>query len=375
MAIEGLKKYEEWLYGCRFCPMCKPAAEVANVTFLESHTTRARAMILWRVANGIAEFSKRDAELLYQSTLDSISEAWCVSHYPVSAYLLAARAEVYRKGLAPERVLDAINRKRSSVEDTRIEDTRVRRVLLASEAHEIGDKSLLDPVLSVFEDASVVMISSGAVEFSLGAAEEAMKCAKKVIERINGSGVEEVIADGPETLWALRYVYPLLGVELPGGVKITSITEALEEMGAGSFKKKGRLFEGKKALFHDSRCACSLADELAQDAAIQPGYRGSEEAMGKGKIYEAPRKILDEAGMERVFTVWMRSLSRSCGADDGLWLTYPELAEKLGLQLFAQAEELGAEFIVADSLLCSAHLKRIAPDGRTKVLWLPEIAV
>ena len=38
-----------------------------------------------------------------------------------------------------------------------------------------------------------------------------------------------------------------------------------------------------------------------------------------------------------------------------------------------EAEELGAEFIVTDSLLCSAHLKRIAPDGKIKVLWLPEI--
>jgi hypothetical protein len=374
MAIESLRKYEEWLFGCRFCPMCKPAAEVANVTFLESHTTRARAMILWRVANGIAEFSKRDAELLYQSTLDSISEAWCVNHYPVSSYLLAAREAVYRNGLAPERVLDAVNRKRLGIDDTMIGDTKARKVLLASEAHEIGDKSLLEPVKSIFKDASVAMISSGAIEFSLGAAEEAMKCAKKVVEQIKGSSAREVIADGPETLWALKYVYPHLGVELPGGVKIASITEVLEEMGKNVIQRQRDVFKDKKVFFHDSRCACSLAEELAQDAAIQPGYKGPEEVMGKGKVYEAPRRILDKAGMERVFNVWTRSLSRSCGADDGLWLTYPELAEKLGLKLVAQAEELGAEFIVTDSLLCSAHLKRIAPDRKIKVLWLPEIA-
>ncbi|RKY01203.1 MAG: hypothetical protein DRP54_04095, partial [Spirochaetes bacterium] len=68
--IRTLEEYRKYLYGCRFCPMCKPASDVANVTFLESHTTRARAMMLWRILNGYSDFSERDVELLYQSTLD-----------------------------------------------------------------------------------------------------------------------------------------------------------------------------------------------------------------------------------------------------------------------------------------------------------------
>ena len=253
------------------------------------------------------------------------------------------------------------------------ETKEAKRILLASEAYELGNEALLKPALALLEKVKVLMISSGAIFYSLGAIDEAAQQAKSVVEQIQLSGAREVVADGPVTLWALRYVYPLLGVEFPGNIKLTSITEIFEREGMGAVEGKADIFREKKVLYHDSRCCCHLADEPAQDAAIQPGYRGPEETMGKGEVYEAPRRIIDALGMERVFTVWTRSLSRSCGADDGLWLTYPELAEKLGLQLLAHAEELGAEYIVADSLLCSEHLKRISSNGRIMVLWLPEI--
>jgi hypothetical protein len=79
--------------------MCKPAAEVANLTQLESHTTRARTMMLWRIAEGLIEWTPCEVALVYESTLDSISEAFDVFHYPVSQYMLAARADIWEAGL------------------------------------------------------------------------------------------------------------------------------------------------------------------------------------------------------------------------------------------------------------------------------------
>ncbi len=67
-------------------------------------------MMLWRVVNGMAEFSARDAEIIFQSTLDSISQAWCVRHYPVSKYVIAARHAILEKGLEPDTVKQALNR-------------------------------------------------------------------------------------------------------------------------------------------------------------------------------------------------------------------------------------------------------------------------
>jgi hypothetical protein len=104
------KQYEKYLLGCRFCPMCKPASDTSNATYLECHSTRAHAMIIWRVSNGIKEYSNKEIELLYKTNLDGVSEAFCVDHYPVTAYLLAARQDIVQMGKAPEQVAKVFNR-------------------------------------------------------------------------------------------------------------------------------------------------------------------------------------------------------------------------------------------------------------------------
>lgn len=356
---------------CRFCPMCKPAGEVGNLTLLESHTTRARAMLLWRIASGIAGWEQRPVELIYQSTLDSISQAWCVSHYPVSDYMTAARAEAFAAGLAPECVHKALQR---IVPDP--VDVESKVLLLASEAAELGDASLAKPALRVLErmgiPAATVVALSGALAYSLGAQDSARKQAIRVLDFIRRSKARFVIADGPQTLWALRCIYPALNVEMPDQVEIVSLPEYLDQA-----IQQGKLnpidYRRRKILFHDSRSACLLADRMADATTIQPGYRGPQETLGRGEIFEAPRRLLGAMKMDLLYSVWSRSLSRSCGADDGLWLTYPALAQGLAMQRLLEAKRLGAELLVSDSLLCARHLACMAGDGDPRVLWLPEL--
>lgn len=382
MAVKDLSSYKDDLYSCRFCPMCKPAAEVANVTLIESYSTRARAMLLWRVVSGIAGFTARDTEIIYQSTLDSISQAWCVNHYPVSEYLTAARAEIFRKGLAPVQVKDALKNHTARAESAyekqgfRPADQAGDALILASEAAEIGGEELLKPALSVLRKAGVpakpLLIESGAIAYSLGALELASKQALRVIDLIKKTGVENVIVDGPRAMYTVKYVYPVLDIPWPEHIAVTSISEEL--YGAvNSGKLKREVTAGSGIIFHDSRSACAMADEPAGDQAIQPGFQGPETVLGRGEVFEAPRRLMDALGMERIFSVWSRSLSKSCGADDGLWLTYPELAADLAEQRLQEAENLGAEMIVTDSLLCAEHLKSVRQSGDVAIRWLPEL--
>lgn len=396
MSLKPLSAYMEFLHGCRFCPMCKPAAEVANVTLVESYSTRARAMMLWRVARGVADFTPRDIELLYQSTLDSISQAWCVNHYTVSEYVLAARAEVFKRSLMPQPVQRAFRRfsyqggeLRGDLLEGDSQAGNVQKgdlpvgdllkgdvVLLASEAAELGKSGVLEPALQVLEKiglkAETAFLPSGAVAYSLGGMEHSIRQAGRVAGVIKSSGARRVIADGPSTLWALKKIFPVLDVKLPSEVTVTSLSELI----AGALKE-GRLgsvtYRGKKVLLHDARGSCLLADEMANYRAIQPGFQGPEELLGKGDVYSAPRSVADDLGMERVFSVWSRSLCKSCGADDGLWVTYPDLAGELAGQRLREAEELGACAIITDSLLCAQHLRRAAPSERLSVLWIPEL--
>jgi len=373
MAVKSLASYEEYLYGCRFCPMCKPAAEVANITQLESHTTRARGMLLWRYLHDMTELTPRAVELLYQSTLDSISEAWCVNHYPVSAYTVSARAEAFGKGLAPEPVLEALGRRVPAQSDVRGDV-----LLLGSEAAEIGEISLLEPASRVLERAGhsfeTLAMPSGAIEYCLGALKHGEERAREVVSMIEGAGATSIIADGPETLWALTRVYPLLEATLPVHIEITSIS-ALLAKGVSKVSEKASAWKGKRALLHDSRSACALGERMAHDAAIQPGFQGPEETMGTGEVYEASRQVVDTLGVQRLNTVWTRSLSRSCGADDGLWLTYPRIAEQLACERLREAELLGAELMITDSLLCAWWLRSVRKSTDVEVCWLPELLV
>lgn len=369
---ELIGDYERYLQGCRFCPMCKPAAEVAGVTMMESHTTRARAMMLWRIAHGHAEWRSRDVELLYQSTLDSISQAWCVNHFPVSAYHLAARREVVAKGLAPEPVRQALARSSKKIAAAATVP-RGATVLVGGEAAELGDAAAAEParalLASLGVDALAVVASTGALAYTLGDEERARGELAGLAAALRGAGL--LIADGPETLLALRVLAgELLGS--PFEAKVASLSELLAGR-AGALE--AALPRDAPVFVHDSRAAAALAEALADDQAIQPGFRGPEETLGRGRVYEAPRELLDALGLRRTFSLWSRSLARSCGSDDGLWLTYPRLAEALARRRLAEARAGGAEVLVTDSLLAARWMGRFCGEAeeKTAVRWLPEI--
>jgi hypothetical protein len=113
----------------------------------------------------------------------------------------------------------------------------------------------------------------------------------------------------------LTKIYPDLGLSLPEGVSVKLLSVALDEWynnQAGPISKIGPV------LFHDSRPACIIADQMANHLAIMPGYLEDEAAFGAGTVYEAPRRLLDALGVERVFGSWTRSLAHTSGADDGL---------------------------------------------------------
>jgi Fe-S oxidoreductase len=371
MEQKSLSEYEQVLYGCRFCPMCKPAAEVGNLTQLESHSTRGRALLLWRAAKGLAAFSQRDAELLYQSTLDSISQAWCINHYPVAEYVAAARRELISQGLAPPPVSEILRNKSRADSCPKAET-----VLLAGEISQLDDLSAADPALKLLDSCGVAvkvfMSPSGALAYALGDIEAAQEQARHVLEALQKSGVSRVVADGPQTLYALRILYPLLGVRLPDKLEVVGLAELVEPFVAQ--KKLASKLNGDQAVFfQDSRSACFLAEELASDEAIQPALCDSEEYSGSGEVYALPRRILDALGVRRVSSVWSKSLSKSSGADDGLCFTYPELASGLARMRLDHIRCLGAGAIITDSVLDAVHLRKAQGDGEhLKIYWFPE---
>ena len=371
--MNRIEAHTQDLYKLRFSPMCKPAGEVANLTQRESHTVRARMIMLWRIAVGHLPWGPREVELLYQSTLDSISEAFDVFHYPISRYMLDARADVWDANLAPESVKRAVENSAKATPTPPPSLNPGEGLVLASEIAQLNHESMVNTLQSALNGsdikAQIWLTPSGALAYTLGAWEIARQQAQRVIDGLKTSQAGRVIVDGPETAWALTKIYPALGLALPAGMTVELCSERLLDS-----RPEARQLLGKVCV-HDSRPAYLIAEQLPNHLAILPGYTADENAFGDGTVYEAPRRLLDELGAERVFGTWTRGLAKSCGADDGLWLTYPDLAAGLARQRLDYAREIGADRLVTDSPLCAAYLKDQRQPHHPAVIWLPELLI
>lgn len=385
--MNRLRTHRNDLYELRFSPMCKPAGEVANLTQLESHTTRARTLMMWRIAEGIIQWGPREVELLYQATLDSISQAFDVFEYPISRYMLDARADVWEADLAPDCVKQAVESSAATTPDQPPTVSAGEPLLLAGEIAQLNDNSLLAPMQAALQaaelNASPWVAQSGALAYALGAWDVARAQATHVVEGIQRSNAKTVITDGPETAWALIKVYPALDVALPEGIAVKLLSVALDERLNPGRQNLGAVF------VHDSRPACLIADRLANHLAILPGHgvlppaastsasgvSAQESDFGQGAVYDAPRRLLDAMGAQRIFGTWTRALAKTSGADDGLWLTYPDLAAGLARQRLDYAKGLGTTMLVSDSPLAVSYLACNVQDDDVKVRWLPELLV
>jgi len=364
--MSRLLEYQQALYELRFSPMCKPAAEVANLTQLESHSVRSRTMMMWRINAGHLAWGQREVELLYESTLDSISEAFDVFHYPISQYMLDARADVWEAGLAPQNIKNIVENEAKKLPGSTPRANK-SALCIAGEIFQLEDSRYLNTLEACLQDIPVWSAPTGVLPYVLGARDAARAQAEQIVKGIVDSGVKSVIVDGAETAWGLLKVYADLGVEFPKDVDIQLLSVYLVKNASFKMDVIG------KTLIHDSRPACLIAEKMPNHLAVIPGYLADETVFGEGQVFDAPRQLVDTVGAERVFGNWTRCLAKSCGADDGLWLTYPKLAQGLVRQQLDYAKELGAEVIISASPLCADYLSKNAGDDDVPVVWLPEL--
>ncbi|MCC6803310.1 MAG: (Fe-S)-binding protein [Anaerolineae bacterium] len=320
-----LADYAEKLYGCRFCPMCKPKGEVSRVTQKESHTTRGRALVLWRILSGYAQWDARAVELIYEAGLDSASGAWCVSDYPVAQYILAARREIVASGLAPSAVT-TLNEQLLQT-DVTADAPQASTLVYSDDASAAGDWL---PLLG--NDAAALVSGKIGLAYSLGLVESAQVLGQRLVQALRQSGARQILADGPMAYWALTNVLPELGLALPDGVRVTFGTAWLAEHNvAGS---------GQSVIYHDSA--------FYRLAALD---------------YELPRRVLAAGGAQVVeyFGTNSRALADDAGVEGGLHHLYPDLAAAVARMRLAGKP--AGDLIVTDCPDSAGWLARSAGDG------------
>lgn len=353
------------LAGVRFSPMSKPAAEVAEVTGCEAHGTRARLSMLWRIAAGHAPWTPRAAEILYESTLDSIAEAYEVYHPPIAAIMAAGRADARAKGFVPEAVAEAI-RAIPPVGDL----PRAQTLLLLSDAPPLAggpaERVAAGALAAVGKKAEPATVAPASVFAALGDAQGAAARRADLRAALARSGVREVIAADADTLADLRQPDAV-----PAGTVVTGLASTLL---AG--RPRCIRLEGKVQVL-DCRAALRLADGLPQSRAIMPGFPqepgASEQVLGTGAVYDELRRLVDATGADRVWNTWSRALARSSGADDALWRYAPALAARLAAARLSDARALGVATIVTGSARAAGLLRAAAGPVDPDILWHAEL--
>ena len=341
------KAYEKYLWGCRFCPMCKPASDSMNATFLECHATRAHAMIIWRALNDGRPYSEKEAELLYKCNLDGVAEAFCVDHYPVTAYMLAAREDIVESGRAPAPVSAVLDRAQN------IKAQPVGDVLVFAEGADIDFDTAWEKGSALAEriGAGVIAGYSGYAPYVLGDSQKAREEANALVKAIAQTGAKTLVATGPESCYAFTKLYEKLGICL--GVEVVTAVEALFGQSSATGVK------GKKVFFHDARAAYNLGDTQPDEKVIMPDFFGPEEMLGEGDVYELPRKALIRGGAQLAFSVWSRAMANAMGNDEALSLTYPKLAQKMAERRLRMIAQTGAQMLVTDSLATVIYLQKL----------------
>lgn len=344
------KEYEQYLLGCRFCPMCKPASDSLNATYLECHSTRAHAMIIWRAMNDITSYSEKEVELLYQSNLDGVSEAFCVDHYQTTGYMLAAREDIIEAGKAPAPVVELLNRQQS-IKIKRSQDT-----LLFAEGADLAYELAWDEAekLANKVGAGVIAGFSGYIPYVLGAKAKAIEEARAMAEAIHQTGAKRLIVTGPESYFTFSKMYKELGITL--NIRVIMISQMM-------FSDAAALsVQNRKVFVHDARAAYYFCEDKPDEKVIMPDFFGPEELLGTGEIYELPRKALRAGGAELMFSVWSRAMANAMGNDEGVSLTYPALAKKMAQRRLKMIAQTGAEIVVTDSMATFVYLKTLEED-------------
>ncbi|MEJ2708801.1 MAG: (Fe-S)-binding protein [Anaerolineales bacterium] len=349
-----ITSFDEYLVGCRFCPMCAPFGEVSNVTKDEAHSTRVRGMLLWQIANQKASWSEETSDLIYQSTLDSISQAWCINHYPVPEYILSARADIVDAGLAPYPVKQ-LGRKINPDFTTQLENpatTDAKIVFYPGDSIAGENLFAAKAALKFLSLAGIkaslpkILIDCGGLAYSLGRQVLAGESAKEVNASLGSGGT--ILVDGPLTYWMLTKVYPKLGTPLPSEVKVFLLLDYLLE----------RYDQGELDLPGKSLRVYTLGSEYSRlTEAGYTSFRRLLEAIPGIKVIEP------YDGLE---------LAHASGVGGGLHLVHPDLSAAVSKQRIEEALKANAEWVICDSPLDAAHLKQFAGED-ISIGTLPEI--
>jgi Fe-S oxidoreductase len=339
---------------CRFCWMCRQVCPVGLVTSRETLTPHAWALTIESVKRGQLAWNRETAGVMYACADCGLCRSHCVTDQPLPDAIALARADIVRRGVAPDIVAD-IDRRLRAHGNPYSSESPAARGLKGPVALFVGDTGRYRGAASV--DAAISLLraigtevvpvcsgrSSGLLANTLGLTETAETLARAVLEDVEASGAREVFVLAPGDRWTFEYVYSRrLGLKWPATVAIREVTDVLAGAAADGRLRFERRGDDEAYGYHDPCHAPRVASDRA-----------------------APRALLGAAlgatGVRNLF--WRGSRAHPCGAIGGLEFTSPDIARRLAEARLADAASAGARVLITEDPMCLAHLSAHGRDG------------
>ena len=190
------------------------------------------------------------------------------------------------------------------------------------------------------------------------------KTANSLVNQFDDMKIQTVVALSGSCLGALRSKYPEYA-RAPQA-RVLHATEFLAQLIKSGRLKLPRPVR-RKVTYHDP---CYLGRQSEPPLTWHGEYKVTHGCMtytdppkeinrGVNGVYDAPRRILRAIkGLDFVEMYRIREYSYCCGGGGGVPLAYPDLARSAALYRLAEAQDVGAEYLVTACHHCRANLSK-----------------
>lgn len=159
--------------------------------------------------------------------------------------------------------------------------------------------------------------------------------AERNLALFQASGAQQIITTCPECARTLKLDYPQLAGD--HGMEVWHLSEFLaQQIEAGAFTLPERT-DGGPVTYQDP---CRLGRHLGS--------------------YEAPRKVMDQMGMELVEMERSRATSLCCGTS--CWTSCGQVSKNIQVERLREAQDTGAAMLVTACVKCQIHFKCAQDD-------------
>jgi Fe-S oxidoreductase len=335
---------------CTYCPkLCRHTCPVANAEARESVITQGKMMMGDLMHRRVVQCNADYSSVFYHCAGCGHCTDFCEHQVPVTQALFSARAGAVQKGAEPrelvrfperfyERNSDLVKRLHRLVDEHYfVEEAQVAYMPgcdliehCPEDVHDtikVLDAAGVDYVAMMEAD----LVCGGYPLWAAGHPAEFRHVAEALARAL--AGYKKLICACPACVYAMRTLYPEMGVDLT--TEVLHVTEFLDTVAHRIPIRKSF----PAAFYHD------------------PCYLGR--FMG---VYDPPRRLMSLAVRQVNEFSWNRGNSQCCGAGGLLPITVPEAAAKIAKQRLDEVYETDVSMVVSACASCVHNLQKNAPS-------------